>query len=868
MCAKIADNQTPLMKQYSGFKQKYPGALLLFRVGDFYETFGEDAITASRILGIVLTRRGAGSSSETELAGFPHHSLDTYLPKLVRAGHRVAICDQLEDPKMAKGIVKRGVTELVTPGVVFNDKVLDSGSSNFLASVYFSEHETGVSFLDISTGEFLVAEGSPDYIEKLLSSLRPSEIIISKPQSAKFKALCGDKFYHFALEDWVFQHDYAEDKLLRHFGTSTLKGFGIGHLQAAIVAAGSSLYYLEHNQQHNIRHISSISRIDEEKFVWFDQFTIRNLEILYPSHPGGKTLFDVLDKTLTPMGSRLMKKWVVLPLKDLHEIEIRLNTVEALMRYREAAEQIAILLSQCGDTERIISKISLLRANPREVLQLARALDCIRQIRTICSELPGAEMSAYAAQLDPCTELAEKIIKELKADSPVLINKGGVFNEGVNEELDELRSLQFSGKEKLLEIQRREVERTGISSLKIAFNNVFGYYLEVTHTHKDKVPSDWIRKQTLTNAERYITQELKSYEDKILSAESRILEIENSLYSDLLQQMSEYIGRVQHDSHLLARLDCLLSFSEVSQSNDYSRPLINEGFDLELTACRHPVIEQQLPADSPYIPNDIRLNRSEQRIVILTGPNMSGKSAVLRQTALAVLMGQIGCFVAADKAEFGLVDRIYTRVGASDNISGGESTFMVEMIETAGILNNISGRSLILLDEIGRGTSTFDGVSLAWAIAEFLGKHPDQPKTIFATHYHELNELEANIPGIVNYHISVKETTDKVIFLRKLVKGGSEHSFGIHVAKMAGVPKMVLHRAEEILSELEKDRAKISGRETLKTMKVPQYQLTMFGVSDPKLEELHRALSAIEPNAMTPIDALMKLQELKKMLGK
>ncbi len=866
MCAKIADNQTPLMKQYFGFKQKYPGALLLFRVGDFYETFGEDAITASKVLGIVLTKRGAGSPSEIELAGFPHHSLDTYLPKLVRAGHRVAICDQLEDPKMAKGIVKRGVTELVTPGVVFNDKVLDATSSNFLASVYFESGLAGVAFLDISTGEFLVAEGSHDYIDKLLNSLKPSEIIVSKPQLQAFKELTGDRFYQFPLEDWVFQFDYAEEKLLNHFGTSTLKGFGIGHLKAAIVAAGSALYYLEHNQQTNIRHINSISRIDEDKFVWFDQFTIRNLEVLYPSHPGGKTLADVLDNTLTPMGSRLLKKWIVLPLKDLHEINSRLNTVESLILYKEASEDLTSSLTQCGDMERIISKISLLRANPREVLQLGRALECVRQVKQICANLPGTEMQVFSDQLNPCHSLVERISKELKADAPVLVNKGGVINDGVNEELDELRGLQFSGKEKLLEIQKREIERTGIPSLKIAFNNVFGYYLEVTNTHKDKVPGDWIRKQTLTNAERYITQELKTYEDKILSAESRILEIETQIYNTLLQDMNDYVSAVQLNSQLLARLDCLLSFAKISVQNKYTRPVINEGFDLILKECRHPVIEKQLSIDNAYIPNDIELSRDVQRIVILTGPNMSGKSAVLRQTALAVLMGQIGCYVAAEYAEFGLVDRIYTRVGASDNISGGESTFMVEMIETAGILNNISSRSLILLDEIGRGTSTFDGVSLAWAIAEFLGKHPDAPKTIFATHYHELNELEKNIQGIVNYHISVKETKDRVIFLRKLVKGGSEHSFGIHVARMAGVPVMVLSRAEEILHELEKDRASISGRETLKQIKVPQYQLTMFGVNDPKLEELHRQLRSIELNAMTPIDAFMKLQELKKLL--
>jgi DNA mismatch repair protein MutS len=866
MSAKITDNQTPLMKQYFGFKQKYPGALLLFRVGDFYETFGEDAITASKVLGIVLTKRGAGSSSEIELAGFPHHSLDTYLPKLVRAGHRVAICDQLEDPKMSKGIVKRGVTELVTPGVVFNDKVLDSNTSNFLASVFFHENIAACSFLDISTGEFMVAEGNFDYIEKLLNSFKPSEVIISKPQLEQFKKLSSDKYYHSTLEDWVFQYDYSEEKLLNHFGTTTLKGFGISHLKAAIVAAGSSLYYLEHNQQHNIKHINSISRIDEDKFVWFDQFTIRNLEVLFPSFPGGKTLFDVIDKTKTPMGSRMMKKWVVLPLKDIHEINSRLNSVDALIKYTEASEEISNLLTQCGDIERIISKISLLRANPREVLQLSRSLDCIRQLKNICTSLSVKELKTLGEQLNPCLQLMERIVKELKPDSPVLINKGGVINDGVDADLDELRELQSNGKTKLLEIQKREIEKTGIPSLKIAFNNVFGYYLEVTNTHKDKVPEEWIRKQTLTNAERYITQELKDYEEKILSAESKILEIESRLYADLLQNMADYVATIQINSQLAARLDCLLSFAEAAINNKYSRPIINEGFDLVLKGCRHPVIEKQLGIDNNYIPNDIELNKSEQRIVILTGPNMSGKSAVLRQTAIAVLMGQIGSFVAAEYAEFGLIDRIYTRVGASDNISGGESTFMVEMIETAGILNNVSERSLILLDEIGRGTSTFDGVSLAWAIAEFLGKHPDGPKTIFATHYHELNELESNISGIVNYHISVKETSDKVIFLRKLVKGGSEHSFGIHVAKMAGVPKMVLHRAEEILSELEKDRASISGRETLKQIKVPQYQLTMFGVNDPKLEELHRELRTMELNAMTPIDAFMKLQELKKLV--
>lgn len=866
MGAKITDNQTPLMKQYFGFKQKYPGALLLFRVGDFYETFGEDAIAASQILGIVLTKRGAGSTSEIELAGFPHHSLDTYLPKLVRAGQRVAICDQLEDPKTAKGIVKRGVTELVTPGVVFNDKVLDTRTNNYLAAVFFNGSIAGVSFLDISTGEFLVAEGPLDYIDKLLNSLRPSEVIVSKHQQKELKQLSGDKFYQSTLDEWVFQPDYTQEKLLSHFGTSTLKGFGISHLENAIIAAGSSLYYLEHNQQSNISHINTISRIDEDNYVWFDQFTIRNLEILYPTYQGGKCLVDILDKTQTPMGSRMLKKWLVLPLKDLQEINKRLNTVEILIQHSDALNNIDNQLKQCGDLERIISKISLLRANPREVLQLSKALDCVKNIREITAQLPGSEMKILSEQLNPCQTLIDKINATIKTDSPLLVNKGGVINDGVDEELDELRALAYSGKDYLLGIQKRETERTGISSLKIAFNNVFGYYLEVTNTHKDKVPEDWIRKQTLTNAERYITQELKTYEDKILTAESRIFEIENRLYAELLQYMSSYIAAVQLNSQLLARIDCLVCFSHVAKQYNYTKPNINDGFELQLKNCRHPVIEQQLKADEAYIPNDITLDKDKQRIVILTGPNMSGKSAVLRQTALAVLMGQIGCFVAAEAAEFGLVDRIYTRVGASDNISGGESTFMVEMIETAGILNNISDRSLILLDEIGRGTSTFDGVSLAWAIAEFLGKHPYMPKTIFATHYHELNELEKNIEGICNFHIAIKETKDKILFLRKLVKGGSEHSFGIHVAKMAGVPRTVLERAEQILAELEKDRTHISGRETLKSMKVPQYQLTMFGLNDPRLEDLQRQLKSLEVNSMTPIDALMKLQEFKKMM--
>ncbi len=867
LTAKNKDTQTPLMKQYFGFKQKYPGALLLFRVGDFYETFGEDAIVASKILGIVLTKRGAGSSSEIELAGFPHHSLDTYLPKLVRSGQRVAICDQLEDPKMAKGIVKRGVTELVTPGVSYSDKVLDAFTSNYLASVHVNDNVVAAAFLDISTGEFLVSEGTQDYIEKLLGSLRPAEVLVSKKNSQWFKQFTSDKYFTFAMEDWVYQLDYTQEKLMSHFGTTTLKGFGIAHLENAIIAAGTCLYYLEQNQQHNIQHINQISRIDEEQYVWFDHFSIRNLEILYSAYPEGKSLIQLLDHTQTPMGSRLLKKWIVLPLKDLHEINYRLNTVEAFIQHPVLIDDIVAQLKQCGDIERIISKISLLRANPREVLQLGKALECIKQIKYVIETSHFKELSSIAEQLNPCQTLIEKISTELNAETPLLINRGGVINSGVDNELDELRKIAFSGKDYLLNIQIKETERTGISSLKIAFNNVFGYYLEVTNTHKDKVPSDWIRKQTLTNAERYITPELKEYEEKILSAESKIIEIETRIYNDLLKHMGAYINAIQLNCQLIARVDCLLSYAIISIQNKYSKPIINEGYDLKLLNCRHPVIEKQLKSNDQYIPNHVELDRNNQRIVILTGPNMSGKSAVLRQTALAVLMGQIGCFVAAEHAEFGLVDKIYTRVGASDNISGGESTFMVEMIETAGILNNISDRSLILLDEIGRGTSTFDGVSLAWAIAEFLGKHPYQPKTIFATHYHELNELENQIPGIKNYHIAVKETKDKIIFLRKLVQGGSEHSFGIHVAKMAGVPYTVLHRAEQILIELEKDKDKISGSNTLKTMPKAQYQMTLFHEADPALEALKTQIMQLDTNAMTPIDALMKLNEWKSLMG-
>ena len=863
MSAKITDNQTPLMKQYFGFKQKYPDTVLLFRVGDFYETFGTDAVVASKVLGIVLTKRGAGSSSETELAGFPHHSLDTYLPKLVKAGHKVAICDQLEDPKMAKGIVKRGVTELVTPGVVLNDKVLDAYKSNYLAAVYFGPSSTGLAFLDISTGEFLVAEGHSTYIEKLLSGFKPSELIVSKTQMETVQAL-GDDYFCSTLDEWVFQSDFAQERLNLHFATSTLKGFGIAHMPMAIIAAGSALYYLEHNQQSHIKHINAIQRIEEDQYVWFDPFTIRNLEVINPSHQGGTALIDVLDKTLTPMGSRLLKKWMVLPLKNRQDIQQRLDAVEALKQADSTLKDIQAHLQVCGDMERIISKVASLRANPREVLQLSRSLQCIHSIQAVLAAADSTWLRTYSNQFLALHDLVNTIDKHIQAEAPLLLNKGQVIQAGIDSELDELRDLQTNGKEQLLNIQKRESERTGIPSLKIAFNNVFGYYLEVTNTHKDKVPTEWIRKQTLTNAERYITEELKAYEEKILSAESKIAEIESRIYQALLQQISESVPSVQVNAQAISKLDVLCGFAQCAIDNHYVKPQLNDSNELHLKACRHPVIERQLPIGTAYIPNDITLD-ADQKIIILTGPNMSGKSAVLRQTALAVMMGQMGSFVAADFAEFGCFDRIYTRVGASDNLSAGESTFMVEMIETASILNNISNRSLILLDEIGRGTSTFDGVSLAWSIAEFLGHHPGQPKTIFATHYHELNELEKHVPGIVNFHISVKETTDKVIFLRHLVKGGSEHSFGIHVARMAGVPKTVLYRAEEILSELEKDRAQISGVQTLKQLKAPA-QLNMFAVQDAQVEWIKQKLHTINVNELTPIEGLMVLQQLKDQL--
>lgn len=857
--------ETPLMKQFWQVKAKYPGAIILFRVGDFYETFAEDAVKTATTLGLVLTKRGNGSASEVELAGFPHHSLDTYLPKLVRAGYRVAVCDQLEDPKMAKGLVKRGVTELVSPGVAYSDKVLDAKRSNYLASVFKSDKQVGIAFLDISTGEFFVTAGNIEMIDKLLGGFKPSEIIIAKNQQREFPLSWQDSYIIQTLDAWVFQPDYASDKLKDHFKTVSLKGFRIEDETEMITAAGAALHYAAEACFDRLQHINTLQRIETDNYVWLDAFTIRNLEILQPIFPGGKALVDVIDRTLSPMGSRTLRNWIVLPLKEQKPIQERLDIVEFFFNNPNLRIQITELLKQVGDIERIISRVALLKSGPRELLQLAKGLKISEEINTILKQSGETSLIELADRINPCQSISEKIINRISEDAPAVIAKGGVFNIGFDKELDELRDITQNGKGRIAEIHAREVSLTGIPSLKIGFNNVFGYYLEVTHAHKSKVPENWIRKQTLTNAERYVTPELKELEEKILNAETLILQRETQLYEEFLQHIISFVEPIRITAFNIGTLDCLCSFAELSVSNRYCKPEIINGFELELKSSRHPVIEKQLPAGESYIDNDIRFDE-EQRIIILTGPNMSGKSALLRQTALAVLMAQIGCFVAADSARIGIVDKIYTRVGASDNISLGESTFMVEMLETAGILNNISKNSLVLLDEIGRGTATFDGVSLAWAIAEFIATHPQSPKTLFATHYHELNELENKLQGVKNFHISIKEVSDKILFLRKLVEGGSESSFGIHVAKMAGVPKAVTDRASLILEELEKDRAAISGKETLKKMKRQEVQMTMFGISDPRLEEMRRMVFETDVNSLSPIEALMKLNELKKVL--
>lgn len=859
------------MKQYHQIKAKHPDALLLFRVGDFYETFGEDAIKASKILGIVLTKRHNGSANEIELAGFPHHSIETYLPKLVRAGNRVAICDQLEDPKKTKTIVKRGVTELVTPGVAYNDEVLKQDSNNFLAAVHFDERSIGIAFLDVSTGEFMVAEGDVEYAAKLIQSFAPSEILFQKQRRKKFEELFGSKHFTYMLEDWAFTSDFGKETLINHFETKSLKGYGIDDMESAVIAAGVALHYLADTRHDKLKHISSISRIERDQFVWLDQFTLRNLELVYSVNPEAKTLLSVMDHTLTPMGARMLKRWLSMPLKNLQQIQARLNAVESLLEQEGLSENLKFELKQLGDLERLCSKISTRRVNPREVLQLKRSLSSIEPIANSLKSLKAASLQGMAEQLNPCSSIQEKIAANISEDAPVNIIKGGVIHEGVNDELDELRELRRNGKEQLRLMQEREVEKTGITSLKIAYNNVFGYYIEVRNTHKDKVPDSWIRKQTLVNAERYITEELKEYESKILGAEDRIGVLEASIYEELISELAEYLDSIQVNANLLARLDCLLSFATIAQQNNYTKPKMNNGFSIDIKSGRHPVIEQQLPMGEEYVSNDVFLDKEQQQIVMITGPNMSGKSALLRQTALICIMAQMGSYVPATHADLGVVDKVFTRVGASDNISTGESTFMVEMNETASILNNISDRSLILLDEIGRGTSTYDGVSIAWSIAEFLHENKlAKPKTLFATHYHELNEMTKQFDRIKNYNVSVKEIDKRILFMRKLVPGGSNHSFGIHVAKMAGMPSILIRRAEDILQTLEskrEDKGSTRGLSAPTQELEAEMQMSFFQLDDPVLEQIKEELTKIEIDTLTPVDALFKLNEIKKLVG-
>ncbi|MBP6549921.1 MAG: DNA mismatch repair protein MutS [Flavobacterium sp.] len=858
--------ETPLMKQYNEIKRKYPDACLLFRVGDFYETFGEDAIRASKILGITLTKRGAGSETETALAGFPHHSINTYLPKLVKAGLRVAICDQLEDPKMTKTIVKRGVTELVTPGVSMNDEVLQSKSNNFLASVYFSNKLIGISFLDVSTGEFLTAQGNAEYIDKLLQNFSPSEVLVPKNNKNDFRETFGDDYHSFYLEDWMYKEDYAFETLTKHFQVISLKGFGVEELKEGIIASGAILYYLSETQHNKVQHITSIQRIAEDAYVWMDRFTIRNLELYHSYNPNAVTLLDVMDKTLSPMGGRLLKRWLALPLKDAAKISSRHQVVAYLKEHQEVLKNIQTQIKQISDLERLISKIAAGKVSPREVVYLKESLDAIIPIKTLALQSPQEAVKVIGDSLHSCDLLREKIKTVLNQDAPVAIAKGNAIAKGVNEELDDLRAISTSGKEFLEGIEKRESERTGISSLKISFNNVFGYYIEVRNTHKDKVPAEWIRKQTLVNAERYITEELKEYETKILGAEEKIYKIELELFEQLVSWIALYIKPVQMNANLVAQLDCLCSFTQLAIENKYVCPELDETFELEIKNGRHPVIEKQLPVGVPYIANDVFLDRETQQLIMITGPNMSGKSAILRQTALIVLLAQMGSFVPADSVRMGIIDKIFTRVGASDNISMGESTFMVEMNETASILNNISDRSLVLLDEIGRGTSTYDGISIAWAIAEFLHEHPARPKTLFATHYHELNQMNESLPRIQNYNVSVKELKDTVLFIRKLVKGGSAHSFGIHVAKMAGMPQIVILKAQKLLKKLEKDHSNeaLNGIKSAKD----EMQMSFFNLDDPLLEEIKEEILSLDINTITPMEALMKLNEIKRMLTK
>ncbi len=861
--------ETPMMKQYNDIKAQHPDAVLLFRCGDFYETYSTDAVAAAEVLGITLTRRANGKGKTIEMAGFPHHALDTYLPKLVRAGRRVAICDQLEDPKLTKKIVKRGVTELVTPGVSYSDTTLHHKENNFLASVYFTKGSLGVAFLDISTGEFLVAEGAGEYVDKLLSSFSPKEVLYDRTKKKEFEAAFGTKFFTYALEDWAFTPDSANERLLKHFETKSLKGFGVQNLPNGIVAAGAILHYLDITHHLQTAHITQLVRIEEDKYVWLDRFTVRNLELYGAMNEGGKTLVDVIDRTISPMGGRMLKRWVAFPLKDVKPIVERQNVVEYFFKNPEFRQMLIQNIALIGDLERIISKVAVGRINPREVVQLKTALNAIEPIKNGCAEADNEPLRTIAEQLNPCKIIAEKIHREIQSDPPMLINKGGVIRSGVDDSLDELRKLAHSGKNYLLEIQQRESESTGIPSLKISYNNVFGYYIEVRNTHKDKVPETWIRKQTLVNAERYITQELKDYEEKILGAEEKILAIETRIFSELVMALSEYVTAIQLNSNLIAKLDCLLSFAKVSEENRYVRPEINDSDVIDIKQGRHPVIEKQLPVGESYIANDVYLDGKTQQVIIITGPNMSGKSALLRQTALITLLAQIGCFVPVESAKIGVVDKIFTRVGASDNISQGESTFMVEMNEAASILNNLSGRSLVLFDELGRGTSTYDGISIAWAIVEYIHEHPSgKAKTLFATHYHELNEMENSFSRIKNYNVSVKEVDKKVIFLRKLARGGSAHSFGIHVAKMAGMPQSIVKRSDEILKQLETDNRQNGIAKPVGEIATQRegYQLSFFQLDDPVLEQVRDEIKGLDVNNLTPIEALNKLNEIKRII--
>lgn len=857
--------ETPLMQQYNQIKSKYPDACLLFRVGDFYETFGEDAVRTAKVLGITLTKRGAGSSSETELAGFPHHSLNVYLPKLVKAGLRVAICDQLEDPKTTKTIVKRGVTELVTPGVAINDEVLQSKSNNFLAAIHFGKKNTGIAFLDVSTGEFLTSQGNEEYIDKLLQNFKPSEVLVQKGNKNNFLNHFGSDFNLFYLEDWIFKEDYANESLTGHFKTNSLKGFGIDELHESVISCGAILYYLSETQHNKIQHITNIQRIAEDAYVWMDRFTIRNLELYGSANENATTLLDVIDKTLSPMGGRLLKRWLALPLKDVSAISKRYDVVDYFKENLEVLQKFQYQIKQISDLERLISKLATGKISPRELVILKESLNAIIPLKEASLESENDALKVIGDNLNACELLREKIATTISADAPVALNKGNAIASGVNEELDELRSISKSGKSYLEAIEKRESETTGIPSLKVAFNNVFGYYIEVRNTHKDKVPTNWIRKQTLVNAERYITEELKEYEAKILGAEERISKIEAEIYENFIMWCSQYIQPVQLNAQLVAQLDCLQSYTQLAIENNYIRPELEESYVLEIKDGRHPVIEKQLAVDTPYIANDVYLDTETQQIIMITGPNMSGKSAILRQTALIVLLAQMGSFVPASAVRTGIIDKIFTRVGASDNISMGESTFMVEMNETASILNNLTNRSLVLLDEIGRGTSTYDGISIAWAIAEFLHEHPQKAKTLFATHYHELNDMHEHFERIKNYNVSVKELKDSVLFLRKLVPGGSAHSFGIHVAKMAGMPSLVVQKAQKILKKLEASHKTEGMQEALKQ---DDLQLSIFNLDDPILEEIREEIINLDINTLTPVEALMKLNEIKKMVTK